>query len=154
MDNSFKCFSHTPRGLTQQSATRTVQLLTHSFSPAVGWGEEWTKRKTRGLRQRQFNRTKKQGIIITIKNTQNKLYTIFSHCSMTDCAASPQAANTELTDFARLADFAELMEKDRTHGKRANSQKSKSSNSRKSKSSNSQKKSSLPHSQCPFIYRA
>jgi len=43
------------RGLTQELATRTRQLLAHpSFSPPVGWGGEWMTGKT------QFNKTIKE----------------------------------------------------------------------------------------------
>jgi len=61
-----------------------MQLLAHSFLCPVGWGAEWTKSTTRRLRYRQFDKMRKEGIIIRtttiiiiiIKNMENKRYTI------------------------------------------------------------------------------
>jgi len=76
---------------------------------------------------------------------QNKRYTVqFFHRSMTDCAASPQAAIIFL-DFLELTDFVNLAEltnfENLLNSQRLNSQ----------RSLNSQKREFLPPGQPPFI---
>jgi len=71
------------------------------------------KSKTCGFRLRQSNKTTKETIIIIEYAKQTTHNTIFSHHPMTNCAASSQAAITELADFAKLVGFTELMEKER-----------------------------------------
>ena len=62
--------------------------------PPVGWGGERTKGKTRGLKQRQFYKSKE--ILLLIMNMQSKLYTIqFLSLAGDWYTASPRAAIAE-----------------------------------------------------------
>ena len=66
--------------LAASSYTSDSHLLAARISslippaPSVGWGGEWTKSETHGLRYRQFNKTTKR--ILLLKNMQNMRYTI------------------------------------------------------------------------------
>jgi len=115
----------TCHGLTQQLATRTRQPLIHpSLSPPVRSGGEWKKRKTYGLRERQFSTTTKE--ILLLLKMQNILYTIwFSHDPVTDLQPVPEqrSLKPQLTNFRMLPKNTELLEKLKLPEKKKDSRK-------------------------------